>query len=69
MLPKTFWCELPEELVANARAVEPKKIVEVGIEWTVRQSKELLKEGVPSLHYYIMQNTRSVGEVLKQLKG
>jgi methylenetetrahydrofolate reductase (NADPH) len=69
MLPKTFWCELPEELVAKARSVDPKKIVEVGIEWTVKQSKELLKEGVPSLHYYIMQNTRSVGEVLKQLKG
>ena len=69
LLPKTFWCELPEELVAKARSVDPKKIVEVGIEWTVKQSKELLKEGVPSLHYYIMQNTRSVGEVLKQLKG
>ena len=68
VLPKTFWCELPEELVAKARSVDPKDIVKVGIEWTVKQSKELLKEGAPSLHYYVMQNTRSVGEVLKRLK-
>jgi methylenetetrahydrofolate reductase (NADPH) len=68
MLPKTFLCELPEELVDKARQVEPKAVVEVGIEWATKQSQELLEAGVPALHYYVMQNTRAVDQVLAQLK-
>mgnify|MGYP001169042339 CR=1 FL=1 len=68
MLPKTFLCELPEELVASARRAEGKSVVEVGIEWALKQSQELLEAGVPALHYYVMQNTRAVDELLSRLK-
>jgi methylenetetrahydrofolate reductase (NADPH) len=68
-LPKNFWCEIPEELAEKARNADPKEVVEIGIDWAVKQSKELLKEGVSSLHYYVMQNTRSVNEVLRRLNA
>jgi methylenetetrahydrofolate reductase (NADPH) len=68
MLPKTFLCELPEELVEKARKADPKAVVDVGIEWATKQSQELLDAGVPALHYYVMQNTRAVDQVLAGLK-
>jgi methylenetetrahydrofolate reductase (NADPH) len=64
-LPRTFQCELPQELVEAALQVDPKKVVEVGIAWTIKQSLELLEAGVPSLHYYVMQNTRAINAVLQ----
>jgi methylenetetrahydrofolate reductase (NADPH) len=66
-LPRNFQCELPEELVFNAQKVAPKQVVEVGIDWAVAQGKELLAAGVPALHFYVMQNTRAVNEVIDRL--
>jgi methylenetetrahydrofolate reductase (NADPH) len=66
-LPRNFQCELPEELVCNSRKVPPKEVVDVGIDWAVAQGKELLAAGVPALHFYVMQNTRAVNEVIDRL--
>ena len=68
MLPRTFQCELPPELVAQARSKDTKKVVDVGIQWTIKQCRELLEAGVPALHFYVMQNTRAVNQVLAELK-
>ena len=64
VLPKTFWCELPEELVAKARSVDPKDIAGRHRGRSSR-AKSSSKKGA-LVHCYVMQNTRSVGEVLKR---
>jgi methylenetetrahydrofolate reductase (NADPH) len=68
ILPQLFHVDLPMEL---SKAVEEcnskEEVVQVGIEWTIQQSKELMEFGVPSLHYYSMGKSASVYEVAKEL--
>ncbi|MBA4057680.1 MAG: methylenetetrahydrofolate reductase [NAD(P)H], partial [Marivirga sp.] len=55
ILPKAFHIDIPEDL---SEAVEKCKdntaVKEVGIEWCINQSKELIKHNVPTLHFYSM---------------
>src|SRR6478736_1168978 len=68
VLPTIFHIDLPEEL---AEAVEKCKdsaaVREVGIEWIVNQSKELIKFGVPTLHFYSMGKSDPIYRIAKQL--
>jgi methylenetetrahydrofolate reductase (NADPH) len=66
LLPQVFKLDMPDELV---RAVEKcktnKEIREVGVEFAIQQSKELMEYGVPVLHYYSMgksDNIRKIAE-------
>jgi methylenetetrahydrofolate reductase (NADPH) len=48
LLPQTFHIDMPHHLVlALQKCQSDKDAREVGIEWAVMQSKELIKEGVP----------------------
>ena len=40
---------------------------EIGIRWCTQQCEELLNNGVKNIHFYIMNGTSTVTEVLKQL--
>lgn len=68
MLPRTFHIDLPEELKRElARCDTNEKAKEVGIEWTVRQSRELKAAGVPAIHYYTMSRSENICSILKQV--
>lgn len=68
VLPRIFYIDIPEEL---ADAVEKCKtdqaVKQVGIEWSVKQSKELMEFGVPVLHYYSMGKSDTVFKIAKEL--
>ena len=51
-----------DQLGANDEAA-----VEFGIEYATRQCQELLRAGVPGLHYYTLNKSRSTVQVLKNL--
>jgi methylenetetrahydrofolate reductase (NADPH) len=52
LLPQAFHIDLPNDLVsAIQKCSTDKEAREVGIEWTTMQSKELIKEKVPGIHY------------------
>jgi methylenetetrahydrofolate reductase (NADPH) len=38
---------------------------EVGIEWATMQSKELISEGVPGIHYYTLGRSDNVARIVK----
>lgn len=67
-LPKIFHIDIPEDLSDAVQACSNDKAVkEAGIEWMIQQSKELVKFGVPVLHYYTMSNaepTRRIAEAI-----
>jgi methylenetetrahydrofolate reductase (NADPH) len=68
MLPKTFNIDIPEDLVkAVEQCNDPGAVKRIGIEWSIRQSRELLKYGVPVLHYYTMSKPESIMEIVKEL--
>jgi methylenetetrahydrofolate reductase (NADPH) len=68
VLPTIFYIDLPEELSdAVEKCKDNAAVKEVGIEWTVKQSKELIKAGVPSLHFYSMGKSDPIYRIAKQL--
>ena len=56
-IPRTFNVSVPEALVAEVAAVPDERIADVGIEWARRQTLDLFEQGVPSAHFYVMQDT------------
>jgi len=68
ILPSFFYIDLPEDLSdAVSKCKSNKEVVQVGVEWTTQQSKELLEYGVPSLHFYSMGKAEPVYEIAKAL--
>lgn len=67
-LPSRFFVEIPEELAAEVEAAKPEHVVDIGVEWAVRQCAELMSTGVPSVHFYIMQTAGVVKRVVSELR-
>jgi methylenetetrahydrofolate reductase (NADPH) len=68
ILPKTFHIDLPTPLSEAVAACKTDLDVEkVGQEWLLEQSKELLKAGVPVLHYYTLGRPQLVANVVNEL--
>jgi methylenetetrahydrofolate reductase (NADPH) len=68
LLPQVFKIDLPQDLIDAVEDCKDNKAVrQVGVEFAIQQSKELLKYGVPVLHYYSMgksDNIKAVAEAL-----
>ncbi len=61
LLPQVFKIDLPEDLISAVEKCKTNKEVrQVGIEWCIQQSKELLAAGVPVLHYYSMGKSSNI---------
>ena len=69
ILPETFGCRLPAELVAEVErhADDPKAVREIGTEWAIAQSRELMRAGVPVLHYYPMGKADNIIRIAREL--
>lgn len=68
ILPSIFHIDLPEALSDEIdKCKSNKDVKEVGIEWAIAQSKELMEYGVPSLHYYSMGKSDPVYKIAKEL--
>ena len=68
VLPQVFRLDLPQELVEQIEACKDnKQIREVGIKWAIQQSKELIKAGVPVLHYYSMGKSDNIKKIAKEV--
>ena len=66
LLPKTFHIDLPDDLVlAIEKCKSDEDVKQVGIEWCIQQSKELMQAGVPVLHYYTMGKAKSTKAIAK----
>jgi len=64
ILPQVFKIDLPEALIAEIeKCKDNKQVRQVGVEWAIQQSKELLAAGVPVLHYYSMGKSDNIKAV------
>jgi methylenetetrahydrofolate reductase (NADPH) len=59
-IPKNFFINIPEELSEEVLAARPEHTLEIGAKWAAKQSEELLNNGAPSLHFYIMQSAKPI---------
>jgi methylenetetrahydrofolate reductase (NADPH) len=67
LLPQSFSISLPPELTDAIAAAgdDAEQQRRIGVDWCIRQCKELLSSGVPAIHFYTMSKSRSVSEVLR----
>ncbi|MCK5822760.1 MAG: methylenetetrahydrofolate reductase [NAD(P)H] [Bacteroidales bacterium] len=66
VLARIFNVEIPEALVKEVKKCKTNKEVnQVGVEWTINQSKELIKHNVPVLHYYTLGAGKGIQEIAK----
>lgn len=68
ILPQIFHIDLPEELSEEAEKCKDNVAVkQVGIEWAIKQSKELIKYGAPTIHFYSMGKSDPIYKIAKEL--
>ncbi|RKY94022.1 MAG: methylenetetrahydrofolate reductase [NAD(P)H] [Ignavibacteriae bacterium] len=67
-IPKNFHVSIPTELADEVEAAKPDDVLKIGVEWSVNQVKQLLDENVPSVHFYIMLDSKPISMLLDQLK-
>jgi len=68
ILPTVFHIDLPEELADAVDGCKDNAAArQVGVEWAVNQSKELIKFGVPTLHFYSMGKSDPIYRIAKEL--
>jgi len=68
LLPQIFSLDLPQDLVDAVESCKDNAAVrQVGIEWSIQQSKELKAAGVPVLHYYSMGKSNNIKAVAKEV--
>jgi len=66
LLPQTFHIDLPNDLFsAVLKCKTDSEAREVGIEWAANQSKELIKLGVPGIHYYTLGRSDNIARIVK----
>jgi methylenetetrahydrofolate reductase (NADPH) len=68
-IPRAFNVSVPEALVAEVAGVSDERVPDVGIEWARRQTLQLFELGVPSAHFYVMQDTAPLVRLLELLKS
>ena len=68
LLPKTFKIDIPEELASKIRVCKnDEEVKEVGIQWGIKQCKELMESGVPGIHFYTMSAADSVERIAEKV--
>jgi methylenetetrahydrofolate reductase (NADPH) len=68
LLPPIFYVDIPIDLANEILEAKPEHTAEIGVEWALKQSEELLNAKVPSIHYYVMQNTKPIKKLMEKLK-
>ena len=64
VLPSIFHIDFPDDLAdALAKCKNNLDAKQIGIEWGIKQYKELKERGVPVLHYYSMGKSTSVKKI------
>ncbi|MDW3191693.1 MAG: methylenetetrahydrofolate reductase [NAD(P)H] [Cytophagales bacterium] len=68
LLPSIFHVDLPEALTNELeKCKDNQQIKQVGIEWCIKQSKELMERNVPCLHYYTMSKSAATKTIAQAL--
>jgi len=68
ILPQVFSLDLPDALVRDIEKCKNNaEVRQVGVEWAIVQSKELIAAGVPVLHYYSMGKSDNIRAIASKV--
>ncbi len=62
---------IPQSLIEKMEPVEdrPEEIAKIGVEFAIAQCEDLLRNGVPGLHFYTLNRSRATLEIYRSVKG
>ncbi len=67
-LPRNFFIDMPDDLIdAIDKCKNDDEVKNVGIEWAIAQSKELIKAKMPCLHFYTMGKSTAIQQIASKL--
>ena len=67
-LPRNFFIDMPDDLIdAIDRCKNDDEVKNVGVEWAISQSQELMKAKVPCLHFYTMGKSTAIQQIASKL--
>ncbi len=66
-IPRNFHVEIPAELTNEVMDAKEEHVVEIGVNWTLNQFKELLDKNVPAVHFYILQDSGPINRLMKKI--
>ena len=68
LLPRSFHIDIPQALVNEInKAKTADSVYQVGIEWAIEQSRDLLAHGAPAIHYYTMAKPDNVCQIVEKV--
>ena len=68
LLPESFSLDIPIELTEALEKVKDDKeaVYRTGTEWCTMQCRDLIRNGVPAVHFYTMGKTDNIVSILKE---
>ncbi len=67
-LPRNFFIDMPDDLIdAIDKCKDDEEVKNVGIEWAIAQSKELIEAKMPCLHFYTMGKSTAIQQIASKL--
>lgn len=66
LLPRSFHIDIPQALVSRLGKT-PDDAYQIGIEWAISQSRDLLAHGAPAIHYYTMAKPDNVCQIVQEV--
>ncbi|MFD0760708.1 methylenetetrahydrofolate reductase [NAD(P)H] [Lutibacter aestuarii] len=68
ILPQVFRLDVPDILISEIeKCKDNKQVRQLGVEWAINQSKELIKAGVPVVHFYSMGKSDNIKAIAQEV--
>jgi len=68
LIPQLFHIDIPDELISEINKCKNNiEAKQVGIEWTINQSKELIKSGISGIHYYTYGHSDNIKQIVENV--
>jgi len=65
-IPSTFHVDVPPALADEVESA-PERAEQIGVEWALAQTRELLEGGAPAVHFYVMHSSRAINDLMERL--
>ena len=68
VLPESFSLDIPLELTREIEkhSNDKEAVYRIGTEWCAMQCKDLIRHGVPAVHFYTMGKSRNITDILRE---